>query len=657
MMNSKLRTLSVVLFGVMLITAPSAGVVGAQSASADTSDSAGTQIVQADDGDVYLVFGANPADGDLESWVEEHEDQMSTGAAGSDGQSDTDAQIIQYQDVDQLNVQQNGNAVAVSIDGGEARAVQRAVQDNYNTQLGEAESVRSEDQTQSVTFEDVDDVNIIFAEDSGSTTYSGWVVENGDESSSAGADATVVQDQDVDQLNYNNQSTALAIAENGSNATAIQKSIQKNVNVQQGVANASNAGHHSGDADSAVGQSQEVDQRNVNLQGTAIAIAVGENSSAEAIQFTEQTNINAQFASANAESYAPMSPMKFVATAGIDASSDDVETSDSSDSSNSSDSGQANLGAMHADDGDGHEHDDGQGADARVLQYQNVTQQNINMQNAATAIALNNSTATAYQTSYQSNYNSQIGVANATNVENSTTAVYNSDETEGRSTWSVDYDNGHEQVNEQYAAADVAQLQYVEQVNVNQQYNALAFAENDGEATALQVTYQSNKNRQVAKSNATDGTESGGHEHPHDGGQGHEHPHDDSAHEHPHDDSAHEHPHDDSAHEHPHDKNAHDHAHNSTTHDHAHDGADSQNQTSSDPANNSTTDSTGAADESTTTTESDPADTTSTDSMGAAEDGSTTTTTSNDGGQPGFGVAIAVVALLAAAMLTTRRGN
>ncbi|WP_327053598.1 PGF-CTERM sorting domain-containing protein [Halomicrococcus gelatinilyticus] len=633
----------------MLITAPSAGVVGAQSAGAGTGDSAGTQIVQADDGDVYLVFGANPADGDLESWVEEHKDQASTGATDTDGQSDSDAQVIQYQDVDQLNVHQKGKAVAISIDGGQARAIQRAVQNNYNTQSGEAESTRSDAPEQSVTFEDVDDVNIIFANDDGSTTYSGWVVENGDESSSSGADASVIQDQDVDQLNYNNQSTALAIAENGSNATAIQRSIQRNVNVQEGVANASNAGHHhGGDADSAVAQLQDVDQRNVNLQGSAIAIAVGENSTAKAVQFTQQTNINAQVASASANSYVPMTPIEFVATAGIEPSSDDVETSDSSDSTDSSDSGQANLGAMHADgdDGDGHEHDGSQGADARVLQYQNVSQQNINMQNAATAIALNNSTATAYQTSYQSNYNSQIGAANATNVENSTTALYNSDETGDRSTWSVDYDNGHEQTNEQMAAADVSQLQYVEQVNVNQQYNALAVAENDGEATALQVTYQSNENRQVAESNASDGTESPGHEHPHDGG--HEHPHDGGqGHEHPHDDSDHEHPHDDSSHEHPHDSTS-------------NDEAGSQNQTSSDPANDSTTDSSSAADESTTTTtttESDPADTTSTDSMGAADDDSTTTTTSNDGGQPGFGVAIAVVALLAAAMLTTRRGN
>ncbi|WP_458207686.1 hypothetical protein [Haladaptatus sp. NG-SE-30] len=79
------------------------------------------------------------------------------------------------------------------------------------------------------------------------------------------------------------------------------------------------------------------------------------------------------------------------------------------------------------------------------------------------------------------------------------TAVMDGTDVKGDSSWAVSYDDGDEQVNEQHAAADITQVQYVQQLNVNEQYSAVAYAENGGTANAEQV----NENVQVAESNAT----------------------------------------------------------------------------------------------------------------------------------------------------------
>ncbi|WP_227377106.1 hypothetical protein [Haladaptatus halobius] len=149
-----------------------------------------------------------------------------------------------------------------------------------------------------------------------------------------------------------------------------------------------------------------------------------------------------------------------------------------------------------------------QNASANITQYQNVSQQNINIQNAAVAIAVDHSDATATQVSYQANFNAQIAEANAVKVDieegsYQATAVMNGTDMKGDDSWAVSYDVGDEQVNEQHAAANITQVQYVEQLNVNEQYSAIAYAANDDSASASQVNYQVNENVQVAESNAT----------------------------------------------------------------------------------------------------------------------------------------------------------
>ncbi|WP_458187643.1 hypothetical protein [Haladaptatus sp. NG-WS-4] len=191
--------------------------------------------------------------------------------------------MIQYQDVQQLNVNQQGNAVAISIDGGKAEAIQHTYQDNTNTQTGVAESVNVKKETKEKTFKDVKNVYIVFAGETGSREFSGWVVSDDSYESEQSADANVDQYQDVDQLNYNNQSTAVAIAEGGSYARAYQRSYQTNENVQHGEAAATNVGDgDSQSANSSVWQYQNISQLNVNEQGVAVAIAVGEGSVAKA---------------------------------------------------------------------------------------------------------------------------------------------------------------------------------------------------------------------------------------------------------------------------------------------------------------------------------------------------------------------------------------
>ncbi len=472
-MGRKSQTRRSLLLAVLLVTATmGVGLVNAVSVGDDPMGEDGS-VVHADGDNVYLVFGADTSDTDLKKWMKDHKNQAGTSSQQSS------SEVIQYQDVQQLNVNQQGNAVAISIDGGDAEAVQRTYQNNANTQTGVANSVNEKQATEKKTFKNVKNVYVVFAGETGSREFSGWVVSDGSHENSQSADAHVDQYQDVDQLNYNNQSTAIAIAEDSSYARSYQRSYQSNKNVQRGEAFAANVGN--GDeqnANSSVWQYQNVSQLNVNEQGVAVAIAVGEGSVAKAWQVSCQYNTNKQIGKATAINFDPQSVEEVTASANMngDFSNSDVK--------------RTNDGADQANE---------QGASA------NVSQQNINMQNAAIAVALNDSEAYASQISYQANLNAQIADANAVNIDTgsqSATAVLNGTDINGDSSWAVAYDSGDEQVNEQHAIANITQVQYIEQLNVNEQNSAVAYAAAGGSASAEQINYQVNKNKQIAESDA-----------------------------------------------------------------------------------------------------------------------------------------------------------
>ncbi|WP_076431362.1 hypothetical protein [Haladaptatus litoreus] len=88
---------------------------------------------------VYLIFGADTSSTDLQSWLKNHRKD----AQSSSQQSSS--QVIQYQDVTQLNVNQQKNAVAISVDGGKADAIQCTYQDNKNTQEDSAQSTNEKE--------------------------------------------------------------------------------------------------------------------------------------------------------------------------------------------------------------------------------------------------------------------------------------------------------------------------------------------------------------------------------------------------------------------------------------------------------------------------------------------------------------------------------
>ncbi|MCU4740214.1 hypothetical protein OB955_02735 [Halobacteria archaeon AArc-m2/3/4] len=465
---------------------------------------------------LYLSFGADLEDTSLEEYVQAH--------ASDELEQDSVAEIIQYQDVDQVNINTQAGATSVSIDGGEATAVQEANQYNDNEQLAEADATNEVRQDQ---FENVGEVYILLGNGNGQE-FDGWaVMDEKDKKGDSGGDgdsvsqtavATVNQHQEVDQLNYNNQSTAIAIAEDGSESIALQQSEQYNENLQQGVANATNVYTTDGDGDkkkkgddgsdlsgsqfaeASVEQSQDVDQMNVNEQGAAVAIAIGDNSTATAIQVTDQTNLNTQFGSADAANIiGQMSGMNAVSA--VTDGGGEVLTTDK-DKKGDKD------GVEKKDDGDS------QYAEASVTQYQSVEQININMQNMAVAIATNESDAAAVQMSTQENYNAQIGAASAANVagdgiegtvytDRSTLTVGGDDVTDNER-FSFDYDGNSEQLNDvdQYTTAMIEQVQYVGQLNLNEQHAAIAVAENGGEASSVQISMQTNENYQFASADA-----------------------------------------------------------------------------------------------------------------------------------------------------------
>ncbi|GAA5058848.1 hypothetical protein GCM10025751_42410 [Haladaptatus pallidirubidus] len=491
------------------------GIAAAGLGAGTVLSASSAATTDADGQNVYLLFGVDTEE-DLESWLENQ-----NGDAKSSSQ-DSSSEVIQYQDVDQLNVNQQENAVAISIDGGQADAIQRAYQTNANTQDGDAQSINAKKEDKEHTFKGVKDAYIIFAGDTDSREFSGWVVSDHTYKSEQTANAEIDQEQEVDQVNYNSQSTAVAIAEGGSYARSFQRSYQRNQNAQEAaalalnIADGHNHGHkkkhkhnhkkqhkhkhkkqhkhghdHDQDANSSVEQWQDVDQLNVNEQGVAVAISVGEDSIAKAWQVSIQLNINEQVANAAAINFDPQSVEEAAASARMQG--------DFSDS---------NVKRM---DNDGQQ-SNAQGSSATVSQFQNVSQQNINLQNAAVAVALNRSDSYATQSSHQANFNAQIAEATAANIDVGKwmgNGVLNGQDAKGDGSWAVSYDNGGSQSNQQTALADIEQAQYVEQLNVNEQYSAVAYAEDDGTAIAEQLNYQVNRNEQVAEAEAGNGNSGG----------------------------------------------------------------------------------------------------------------------------------------------------
>jgi len=462
---------------------------------------------------LYLVFGADPGDDmSLEEYIEAH----------ANGEEIADTEITQYQDVDQVNINQQSSATSISIDGGEATAVQEANQINDNDQAASASAENVEgEETQ---FEDVGDVTIIMGNGDGQQ-FDGWGIadKKGDKAEVDGdqeADAVVTQTQEVGQLNYNEQNTAFAIAENASEATALQQSQQSNENLQQGVANATNVyvgngefadkkGDHAKSEDSPgadqvasadVAQAQDVDQENINEQDGAVAISVGEDSTATAIQLTDQTNLNEQLGEASAENIIQSLGGMNVAVSGVDDSSivDEDRVVES-------------IGDEKDDkkDHDKKGHDEAQTATSEVSQAQSAEQLNVNFQNTAFALATNESNATAVQLAHQSNLNAQVGFADALNVyagpshqyENalvtsSTYVTVGGGDVDGMEGLSYDYDTAQENAPEQTASAQLEQSQFITQENINEQQAAIAIADEEGDADAAQVSMMENENVQ-----------------------------------------------------------------------------------------------------------------------------------------------------------------
>ena len=177
-------------------------------------------------------------------------------------------------------------------------------------------------------------------------------------------------------------------------------------------------------------------------------------------------------------------------------------------------------------DDDPHDDDVSQTAEASVTQYQSAEQLNVELNSSATAIATNGSEAEAIQLTFQQNVNAQVGSAEALNVfledatddceyedgydydgavlTETTSATIGGDGVEDADRTTFDYDGDNDQLNDvdQYSTAEIEQSQDVTQVNLNSN-NALAVAEDDGNASAFQMTIQENENVQIASSEAT----------------------------------------------------------------------------------------------------------------------------------------------------------
>ncbi|WP_083858620.1 hypothetical protein [Natrialba chahannaoensis] len=496
------------------IVALSMIAMGAPAAAAGEDVSTSGDVHALENGEeLYLVFGAELDGMTLDEYIEAH-------VAG-----EVDATVNQYQEVEQVNINQQSNATSISIDGGQATAVQDATQYNDNEQFGEALAQNIPGET--TIFEDVGTVNIVIGNGDGKH-YDGWGVaekkghkDKVDTDVDQIAEAEVTQSQYVGQLNYNDQSTAFALADNESEALAIQQSQQTNQNLQQGVANATNVYAGGGDfidqsADATVNQGQSASQENVNQQDSAVAIAVGENSTATAIQLTEQMNFNEQFGAADASNVLTSLAGMSIASAGVD------------DAAAMEDAAQAmsELGddKKHDDkkdkkdkkDKDHKKGDDIQTATSAVNQAQEVEQMNVNLQSTAMAIATNGSDATAVQLATQQNLNAQIGFADALNVyagpgyvhdstihSETTSMTLSGGEVTDAPGMAFDYDAQQTNEVEQDATTQIEQIQYVLQENINEQQAAVAVAEDGGSAGSAQVTLQENENVQFGAVSAT----------------------------------------------------------------------------------------------------------------------------------------------------------
>ncbi|THE63741.1 hypothetical protein D8Y22_17335 [Salinadaptatus halalkaliphilus] len=476
---------------------------GAPAAAAGDDPGDSTAHALENDEGLYLVFGADLGDMTLDEYIEAH----------ANGDQVSDVEVSQYQDVDQVNINQQANATSISIDGGEATAVQEATQLNSNDQFADASADNV--QVEETQFENVGEVTVLIGNGDGKA-FDGWGIADKkghkpDIDPDQSAEAEVTQVQEVGQLNYNEQNTAFAIAENASEATAIQQSQQSNQNLQQGVANATNVYAGSGDfADQAaaadIEQAQEVDQSNINQQDGAVAIAVGEDSVATAIQVTEQTNLNEQIGAAQAENIIMGLEGMHVATSGVDDDTSVLETDITTES----------LYDDKKDDRHKKSDEQIQSATSEVTQQQSAEQMNVNLQNTAFAYATNESEATAVQLAFQTNLNAQVGFADALNVyagpshqyENamvtSTTSVtVGGEDVDGFEGLAYDYDALQTNDPEQHASAQLEQVQFITQENVNEQQAAIAIAENGNSSDAAQVSMQENENIQFGSVAAT----------------------------------------------------------------------------------------------------------------------------------------------------------
>lgn len=450
--------------------------VGGQAAS----HAADRSVVAAKGGDLYVVFGADTGSGTLTDWIDAHLGAIHASASGAT------SQVFQYQNVSQVNLNQQGNAVAISIDGGDATAMQQTHQTNQNLQSASSTAEnRRRPPVETTSFRNVHAVYVVFASD-GPDQFSGWALDSpgkvGQAPGLQTARARVTQNQSAEQVNRNNQSRAIAVAENGSTATALQRSYQENDNVQTADALALNVGPaKSGNASAAITQYQFTNQTNENVQGFAVALAVGQGSVATAIQASYQGNANRQVANASAINFDVRSFREVTAGVPGDFSSTAV----------------VRTGA----NGD-------QNATANVGQDQFVTQLNENAQNCALAYATNGSVANASQINYQGNFNAQVAKATAATAEigHVSLSAYATDSSaSGPTSWAVAGPLDHDQRTGLTAGTDISQFQYVSQANYDAQSNAVVYASDGDVANATQITYQVNRNVQVANATAVAG--------------------------------------------------------------------------------------------------------------------------------------------------------
>jgi hypothetical protein len=132
---------------------------------------------------------------------------------------------------------------------------------------------------------------------------------------------------------------------------------------------------------------------------------------------------------------------------------------------------------------DGSKQSNSQDASADITQVQRVGQENISLRNAAIALATKKSNATARQVSYQGSFNAQVASAEALNVSEghcNACSVVSGTDSNGDESWAIAYENGD--TTEQTAADEIDQLQFVNQLNVNEQFTAIAFAADCGKA-------------------------------------------------------------------------------------------------------------------------------------------------------------------------------